>query len=113
MIKIDSKSDLIDEKEITAYIQQQMAELSPHLEEKTALEVKLTPVNNGFEAEMTAMHPEGQIQTIGWNEDIFDAIKYAKEGMIEYFVEFENEMHPNNRDAKLQYMKRHGNLYLR
>ena len=79
MIKIDSKNFQIDEKEVTAYIQQQLIDLSPHLEDKAALQVRLKKVDQGFEAELTATHQEGEVQTVGWNEDIYNAIKSAKE----------------------------------
>lgn len=112
MVKIDSKIAQIDEKEITAYIQQQMMDLTPHLEEKSALQVRLTQLNDGFEAELTAYQPEGEIQTVGRNPSIFEAIRYAKEGLIDYMVEVEENLHPHLRDDKIELISRHGNLYL-
>jgi len=112
MIRIDSNSTKIDEKEIAAYIQQQMVELTPHLVEKSALQIKLTQHKKGFEAELTAYQPEGEIQTVGYNEDIYHAIRNAKEGLLDYFVEFEDAMNPRQRDEKLKHLSRHGNLYL-
>lgn len=112
MIKLNTNDAQIDEKEVTAYIQQQMAELTPHLEEQTAVQVKLTPVDDGYEAEVTAHHPDGDVQTIGWHEDLFDAIKNAKEGLLEYIVETEDEMNPRLREEKIQHLRRNGNLYL-
>jgi len=112
MIKINAKDLQIDEKEVSAYIQQQMMDLSPHLEEKSALQVRLTQVDKGFEAELTAFREEGEVQTIGWHEDIYDAIKNAKEGLLEYFVEVESENNPRDRDNKINHIHRHGNLYL-
>ena len=112
MLKIDAQEGSIDEKEVTAYVQQQMAELGPHLAEKTALQVRLTQIGESFEAEVTAYHTEGEVQTVGRNSDIFDAIRFAKEGLLEYFVEVEAEMHPRERDEKINYLSRHGNLYL-
>lgn len=112
MLKIDSSRTGYDEKEVTAYIQQQMMDLEPHLEEKTSLQVRLVDIGDEFEAEVTAYVPEGEIQTIGRNANIFDAIRFAKEGLIEYFVAVEDEMNPHDRDAKINHLSRHGNLYL-
>lgn len=112
MIEIDSKDFQIDEKEVSAYVQQQMIDLAPHLEEKSALQIKLKQVDQGFEAELTALHEQGEIQTVGWNEDIYHAIKDAKEGLLEYFVEVEDELNPRIREEKINLLSRHGNLYL-
>jgi len=112
MIKMDKLGEKIDKKEVAAFIQQQMVELAPHLDEKSALQIKLTQVRNGFEAELTATQLEGEIQTIGWNEDLFDAIKNAKEGLLQYFVDAEDFMNPQLRDEKIKYLSQHGNLYL-
>lgn len=112
MIRIHSKGAAIDEKEVTAYIQQQMVELTPHLKEKSALQVKLTKKKEGFEAELTAYQPEGEVQTVGFNKDVYHAIRNAKEGLLEYFVEFEEAMNPLEREEKIKYLSKHGNLYL-
>lgn len=112
MIKIDSPALSINKKEVTAYIQQQMMELQPHLQEKSALQVKLKKVAKGYEAELTALHFDGEIQTIGWNENMYDAIKDAKEGLLEYFVEVADELHPHQRDQKINHIRKHGSLYL-
>ncbi|MEM7646732.1 MAG: hypothetical protein AAF203_07485 [Pseudomonadota bacterium] len=102
----------MNEREIAAYVQQQMVDLTPHLEEKTALQMRLTKRKEGFEAELTATSEEGEIQTIGWDKDICDAIKNAKEGLLEYFVEVEAEQNPRERDEKINHLSRNGNLYL-
>ena len=112
MIRIDLKGSQIDQKEVTAYIQQQLQELMPHLGEKAALQVKLVQEKEGFEVQLTATRLDGEVQTSGWNENLFDAIKFAKEGLIQYFVEVEDQMNPQVREAKLQYLSQHGNLYL-
>jgi ribosome-associated translation inhibitor RaiA len=112
MITIDSKNLKIDEKEVTAYIQQQMLDLGPHLADKSALQIRLTQKKKGYEAELTAYNASGEVQTVGWNENIFDAIKFAKEGLLEYFVEIQNEIHPQLRDEKIKHISTHGNLYL-
>ncbi len=112
MFRIDSNTTQIDEKEIAAYIQQQMVDITPHLVEKSALQIKLTQRKEGYEAELTAFQPEGEIQTVGYNKDIYHAIKNAKEGLLEYFVEFEDAMNPRQREEKIKHLARHGNLYL-
>ena len=112
MVKFDSKSAQIDEKEVTAYIQQQMVELKAHLEEKDSVQVRITQVGSEFEAEVTAYQEEGEIQTIGRHPSPFDAIKHAKEGLIEYFVEVEEELNPQMREEKINHLSRNGNLYL-
>lgn len=113
MVKIDSKNMKINEKEFTAYIQQQMADLQPHLADKSSLQVRLTEVGKGeYEAEVTAYQEEGEIQTVGRHKDPFDAIRNAKEGLLEYFVEMEAEMNPHLRDQKLNHLAQNGNLYL-
>ena len=112
MIKIDSIGTEIDKKEITAYIQQQMVDLAPHLEEKSALQIRLTQVNKGYEAELTAVHLEGEIQTVGWDENLYVAIKNVKEGLLQYFVEVEDELNPHQREEKINHFSRNGNLYL-
>ncbi len=113
MVKIDSKYLNINEKEFTAYIQQQMADLQPHLTDKASLQVRLTEVGKGqFEAEVTAFQEEGEVQTIGRNSDPFDAIRNAKDGLLEYFVEMEAELNPHLRDQKINHLARNGNLYL-
>lgn len=112
MFTIDSKTAQIDQKEFTAYIQQQMVDLKPHLNDQSALQVKLTEVGELFEAELTAMISEGEIQTVGRHTDPYDAVRNAKEGLIEYFVEIENQINPHLRDEKLKYLSRHGSLYL-
>ncbi len=112
MIKIESSSEMIDQKAVTAYIQQQMVELQPHLHEKSALQVKLVQLKNGFEAQLTAIEEEGEIQTIGRHADLYDAIRNAKEGLLDYFVAAEDELNPRLREEKLNYMSKHGNLYL-
>lgn len=112
MIKIDNLDPQIDEKEVTAFIQQQMVDLAPHLNEKAALQIRLIKREEGFEVELTAYQEEGEIQTIGFNDDIYDAIRNAKEGLLEYFVTIEDELNPHLRDEKINYLSRHGNLYL-
>ena len=112
MLKIDTNGTTLNEKEVTAYIQQQMVDLAPHLEEKSALQVKLSQKNQIFEAELTAYHEEGEIQTVGLNKDLFDAIKNAKEGLLQYFVEVEASVNPRLRDEKIKLLSHKGNLYL-
>ncbi|MCJ8275882.1 MAG: hypothetical protein HRT44_01975 [Bdellovibrionales bacterium] len=101
-----------DEKEMSAYIQQQISDLEPHLKTESPLELKLTQVDEGFEAELTADHESGVVQTLGWNENIFSAIKSAKEGLLEYFIEVEQEKNPQHRNEQIDHISRHGNLYL-
>lgn len=112
MVKIHTNEAGIDEKEISAYIQQQMVDLTPHLEEKSALQIKLKKIGDGFEVELTAILNQGEIQTVGWNENIYHAIRNAKDGLLEYFVHVADEENPNQRDEKINYLSRHGNLYI-
>ena len=112
MVKIDSQDAKIDQKEVTAYIQQQMADLAPHLTEKASLQVRLIQKKEMYEAEVTAYEEESEIQTVGIDSDVFDAIKNAKEGLLEYFVEVESELRPHERDEKINYLSKHGSLYL-
>ena len=115
MLKIDTKDTngtSFNEKEVTAYIQQQMIDLAPHLKDKSALQVKLSQKNQVFEAELTAFQEEGDIQTVGLNKNLFDAIRNAKEGLLQYFVETEATINPHLREEKIQHLSHHGNLYL-
>ena len=112
MLKIDANASALSEKEIAAYVQQQLVDLGPHLDEEVALQMKLTQVETGFEAELTASTEEGEVQTVGCHEDIYDAIKNAKEGLLAYFVEVEAEINPRLRDEKINHLARNGNLYL-
>lgn len=112
MVKIDSERTKLSEKEVSAYIQQQMIDLKPHLHEEDALQVKLTEIGEEFEAEVTAIQQEGEIQTIGRHSDPFDAIRHAKEGLIEYFVEVEAELFPQEREEKINILTRNGSLHL-
>jgi len=112
MIKIDNLDPQIDNKEVAAFIQQQMVDLGPHLDSKSSLQVRLVKLKQGFEVELTAFQEEGEIQTIGRDDDIYDAIRYAKDGLIDYFVEVESEINPHLRDDKINYLSRHGSLYL-
>lgn len=112
MIKIDGFDAKIDEKEVTAFVQQQMVDLTPHLSDKSALQVRLSKRGKGFEVELTAFQEEGEIQTVGFNDDLFDAIRNAKEGLMNYFVEVEDEMNPHLRESKIDYFSKHGSLYL-
>ena len=111
MITINGNAPF-DKKEISAYIQQQLNELEPHLIPESPLELKLTKRDDGFEAELTADHASGVIQTLGWNQNIFTAIKSAKEGLLDYFTEVESEMNPLKREETINHISRHGNLYL-
>ena len=111
MIRIDGNAQY-DQKELSAYIQQQMNELTPHLEPNSPIEIKLRKKDDGFEVEVTTDHLSGVVQTLGWNENIFHAIKSAKEGLLQYFAEVEDELNPNERDEKINHISRHGNLYL-
>lgn len=112
MIKIDAIGTQIDKKEVTAFIQQQMQDLSPHMPEKSSLQVRLVKRKENYEVEITAFEEEGEIQTIGRNTDIFDAIRNAKEGLLEYYVEVEDQINPHLRDEKINFISRNGNLYL-
>ena len=112
MLKIDAQGTTINEKEVTAYIQQQIVDLAPHLEDKSSIQVKLSRKNRVFEAELTAYHEEGEIQTVGLNKDLFDAIKNAKEGLLQYFVELEALNNPHIREEKIKLISEKGNLYL-
>ena len=112
MLKIDTNDTTFNEKEVAAYIQQQMVDLTPHLREKSALQVRLSKRDQTFHAELTACDDQGEIQTVGVNEDLFDAIKFAKEGLIQYFVELEANLYPELRDEKIKHLSLHGNLYL-
>ncbi len=112
MLKIDTHGTTINEKEVVAYVQQQMVDLAPHLEDKSSLEVKLSQKNQIFQAELTAFHEEGEIQTVGMNEDLFDAIRNAKEGLLQYFLETEAIINPRLREEKIKLMSHHGNLHL-
>ncbi len=109
MSKIEIKDATFNEKEVAAYIQQQMVDLAPHLEDQSTLQVKLSQKNQIFEAELTAFHGEGEIQTVGLNKNLFDAIKNAKEGLLQYFVETNN---PRLREEKMRLLSHQGNLYL-
>ncbi len=112
MIKIDTTGTPIDEKEVTAFIQQQMMDLAPHLRDESSLQVRLTQKRGEFQVELTAFEQEGEIQTVGRHKNMFDAIRNAKEGLIEYFVAVEDENNPQLRDEKINFLSRHGNLYL-
>ena len=112
MIKIDALDAQIDEKEITAFIQQQMVDLAPHLSEESALQVRLVKQKDGFQVELTAFEDEGEIQTIGYNSDIYDAIRNAKEGLLTYFVEVEDARNPHLREEKINLLSKQGSLYL-
>lgn len=112
MIQIDAKGATIDEKEVTAFVQQQLMELADHLSDKSSLQVRLTQRKDGFEAELTAFEEEGEIQTVGRHKDIFDAIRNAKEGLLDYFVEVEDQLNPRRREDKINFMSRNGNFYL-
>ena len=109
MSKIDVKGENFNEKEVAAYIQQQMVDLAPHLENQSALQVKLSQKNQVFQAELTAFDGEGEIQTVGFNKNLFDAIKNAKEGLLQYFVETNN---PQLRKEKIKLLSHQSNLYL-
>ena len=111
MITINGNAQF-DQKEISAYVQQQLNELAPHIDPTSPVELKLTQVNEGFEVELTTDHSSGVIQTLGWNQNLFGAIKSAKEGLLEYFVEVENELNPNKREERINHISRHGSLYL-
>ena len=89
-----------------------MMDLKPHLAEKDSVEVKVTEVGDEYEAEVTAIQEEGEIQTIGRHKDPYHAIRYAKEGLIEYFVEVEAELYPREREEKIRHLSQNGNLYL-
>lgn len=112
MIKLENLDAQFDTKEVTAFIQQQMMDLTPHLTEKSSLQVQLVKKEEDFEVELTAYQEEGEIQTIGRNHNLFEAIRDAKEGLIEYFVEVEYELNPHGRDDKISYLSQHGSLYL-
>ena len=112
MVEFDSDAQQIDQKEVTAYIQQQMMDLKPHMAEKDSLQVRITQVGGEFEAEVTAIQEAGEVQTIGRHPDPYNAIRHAKEGLIEYFVEVEAELNPREREEKLNHLSRNGNLYL-
>lgn len=112
MVKIQTNDAGIDEKEVTAYIQQQMIDLAPHLEEKSALQVKLKKKAEGFQVELTAILNQGEIQTVGWNENIYDAIRNAKDGLLDYFVLVQDELNPREREEKLNHLSQNSNLYL-
>ncbi len=112
MIKIDALDAQIDEKDISAFIQQQMVDLAPHLTAESALQIKLVKRDQGFEVELTAFEAAGEIQTIGFNDNLFDAIRNAKEGLLEYFVEVEDALNPKARDEKINLLSKHGSLYL-
>ena len=47
--------------------------------------------------ELTALEEEGEIQTIGRHKDLFAAIRNAKEGLLQYFVETESLINPHLR----------------
>lgn len=112
MIKIDALDANIDPKDISAFIQQQMVELTPHLSDQAALQIRLVKKEGGFEVELTAFETSGEVQTVGFHADIYDAIRNAKEGLLEYFVEVEDALDPGARDQKIQFMTQQGSLYL-
>ncbi len=112
MIKIDANDPQIDEKAISAFIQQQMVDLAPHLSNEAALQIKLVKKDGGFEVELTAYEEAGEVQTIGFHMDLYDAIRNAKEGLLEYFVEVEDALDPKARNEKINLLSKHGSLYL-
>ncbi len=112
MIKIDALDAHIDEKDVSAFIQQQMVDLTPHLSEEAALQIRLVKKKKGFEVELTAFEEAGEVQTIGFHTDLYDAIRNAKEGLLEYFVEVEESLDPKARDEKINLLSRQGSLYL-
>ena len=111
MITINGNTQ-INKKEVSAYLQQQLNELAPHIDPASPVELKLTEIDEGFEVELTADHSSGVIQTLGWNQNLFGAIRSAKEGLLDYFVEVEAELNPHKRDERIDQITRHGHLYL-
>ena len=101
MAKINVNSQLKDQREITAFVQQQLTDLAPHLAEATALELTLSESKVGFQASLTLNENEGPVQMIGQSDDLYQAIMIAKEGLIEYCVELEAEFQPNRRKDKI------------
>lgn len=92
----------VDQKEVTAFVQQQMVELAPHLNAESPVQLNIAQGKKGYIVELTATHPVGVVQTVGRNKDIFAAIKNAKEGLLEYCLEIESSLNPENRDARIR-----------
>jgi|GEM_PF-4720271 len=112
MVKTSLKKVDVSEQEISAFVNQQMAELEPHIDSKTPVEVSLIEGKKGFQVSLTAVHPEGKIQTVGTDEDLFNAIRNAKEGLLDYCVEIEAETNPQFRDSKIDQILKNKNHYL-
>ncbi|MCB0378740.1 MAG: hypothetical protein KDD33_09630 [Bdellovibrionales bacterium] len=112
MYKVNLESLSINEKEVSAYVQQQMMDLAPHVDPSKPIEVNLIETDRGFEVELTANHLEGFVQTVGADKNLFTAIRNAKEGLLQYFVELEDELEPHKREQVLSHYNRHGNIYL-
>jgi len=88
------KTALENQKEIHAFVQQQMVDLAPHLQGESPLELTLSQSKDGFQASLKAQHLEGPVETIGKSPDVFNAIISAKEGLLEYCLEIEAETNP-------------------
>ena len=115
-MKTDKRPEMdqigMDQKEVLAYIQQQMSDLAPHMDSQSPLQLKVVEKQGGFEAELTVDHEAGKIQILGKDKDLFDAIKSAKEGLLDYFVELEDHLNPNRRSSQIQYICRHGTFHI-
>lgn len=112
MIEFETNDTKINQKEISAYVQQQMLDLTPHLNDKSAIEVRVLKSQDDFVVEVAISDDEGEIQTLGRHPDIFNAIRNAKDGLMEYFMEMENQANPHLRDEKINILSQQGNFYL-
>lgn len=112
MLNIDLKTLNVDEQAVKAFVQQQLVELVPHLTPESPVDLKLSQLEKGFEVEMSADHAIGTIQTVGKGEDLFVAIRNAKEGLLDYFSEIADEINPERREQKINNITRNGSFYL-
>lgn len=101
LAKISLNSKLVDEKEINAFVQQQLSDLSPHLADTADLELSLSESKKGFQASLTMKEAPGPVQMVGQSQDLFQAIRLAKEGLIEYCVEIQAQSDPHWRRDKI------------
>ena len=112
MFTMDLDKLNVDEQAVKAFVQQQLVELTPHLAPESPVSLKLTQREKGYEVEMSADHAIGTVETVGQGDDLFLAIKNAKDGLLEYFTEIDDELNPEKREQKIQSITRGGSFYL-
>lgn len=104
MATVHLNSKLENQKEISAFVKQQLSDLAPHLAESTALELTLSESNSGYQAALILDNEDGPVEMVGQSQDVFQAIRIAKEGLVEYCVELRAQFQPNSRRDKISYI---------